>query len=77
MKIIETYSWSRRDFLYDAECEHCKRISKRNTGYDDSNYYNNVLPDIKCQNCKESSNSKLSNLPKTIVLPKYNENQII
>ena len=74
MKIIKTYNWFRRDFTYDAKCEHCEHIEKGNSGYDDSNYYNNVVPDIKCQNCGESSNSKQSDELKTIVIPKYNPN---
>lgn len=77
MKIKKTYNWNRRDFYYDAECEHCGNISKNNSGYDDSNYYNNVVPDMKCGKCGESSNSKETEVPKSIVLPKYNPNQII
>lgn len=58
MKIIKTYGWSRRDFSYDAQCEDesCKNIDKNNSGYDDSNYYNNVVPRQKCSKCGKSSN---------------------
>jgi len=75
MKIIKTYNWNRRDFRYDAECEHCKHVEKNCSGYDDSNYYNNVVPDKKCGNCGESSNSKkIEGVPETIVVPKYDPN---
>lgn len=74
MKIIKTYNWNRRDFSYDAQCEHCGHIEKDRSGYDDSNYYNNVMPDTKCEICNESSNSKKTTAPKTIVIPKYNPN---
>lgn len=77
MKIIKTYSWNRRDFSFDAQCEHCDHITKNNSGYDDSNYYNNVVPDMKCEACKESSNSKESSLPATITIPKYDPNTIM
>lgn len=77
MKITKTYDWSRRDFYYDATCEHCGHTTKDNSGYDDSNYYNNVVPDMKCPNCNESSNSKSTDAPKTVTIPKYKVNYII
>lgn len=77
MKITKTYNWNRRDFYFDAECEHCGNVDKDNSGYDDSNYYQNVVQNMKCSKCLESSNSKESDLPKTIMLTKYNENLIM
>lgn len=76
MKITNTYSWIRRDFYFDAKCEHCGNVEKGNSGYDDSNYYNNVVPDIKCNKCGESSNSKTveTTAPKTISVPRYDPN---
>lgn len=77
MKITNTYDWLRRDFNYDAKCEHCGHEKKKISGYDDSFYYNNVVPDTKCDNCGESSNSKQTHAPKTVVVPKYDENVTI
>lgn len=77
MKIIKTYNWNRRDFYYDAKCEHCEEITKDNGGYDDMNYYNNVVPNLKCPKCLESSNSKSTNEPKTITIPRYKSDAII
>lgn len=74
MRITKTYSWSRRDFRYDATCEHCGNIDKNISGYDDANYYNNVVPDLKCSNCKESSNSKKSAEPVLRNAPRYDSN---
>ena len=76
MKITKTYKWNRRDFCYDAKCENCGHVTKNNSGYDDSNYYNNVVPDKHCPNCKKSSNeiNKENDLPKELIIPKYNEN---
>ena len=77
MRIIKTYNWNRRDFSFDAECEHCKNIIKENGGYDDSNYYNNVVPSMKCVKCGESTRSKSSSVPNAIIMPKYDSNIII
>lgn len=75
MKIIKTYGWNRRDFQYDAKCEHCDHETKDNSGYDDSDYYNDVVPDLKCPNCGESSNSKqIEGVPKTVIVPKHDPN---
>lgn len=72
MKITRTYNWNRRDFCFDSTCEHCGNVEKNNSGYDDSNYYNNVVPDMKCSKCGESSNSKqIIDSVKTVVIPKY------
>lgn len=78
MKITNTYDWNRRDFSYDAQCEHCGNVEKKKSGYDDSNYYNNVVPDMKCGNCGESSNSKkIEGAPETVIVPKYDPNTTI
>lgn len=77
MKITKTYGWNRRDFCYDATCEHCGHEEKNHSGYDDSNYYNNVVPSMKCGKCGESSNSKETDSPKTVVIPKYSPDLII
>lgn len=78
MQIVNTFNWNRRDFSYEAKCEHCGHIETHSGGYDDSNYYNNVVPAMKCGNCGESSNSKkVDGAPQTIVVPKYDPNQTI
>ena len=77
MKITKTYNWNRRDFTYDATCEHCGNIAKNKSGYDDSNYYNNVMPQVKCDKCGESSESKETDAPKTIVVPRYSHNLVM
>jgi hypothetical protein len=75
MKITETYGWHRRDFSFTAKCEHCGNVETNINGYDDDNFYNNVVPDMKCTKCSESTNSKPNdNVPKTIIIPKYDPN---
>lgn len=77
MQITKTYGWSRRDFSYDAKCEHCGHEEKKGGGYDDSNYYNNVVPQMKCKQCGESSNSKPTDEPKTVVIPRHDPNVVM
>lgn len=78
MEIIKTYDWHRRDFSYDAKCEHCGFVATNQTGgYDDDNYYNNVIPGWKCPKCGESSRSKDSGKSKSKIIPKYDPNKIL
>jgi len=77
MFIIKTYNWNRRDFRADMQCEHCGFIKKDISCYDDSNYYENVIPNRKCEKCGESSNSKKSENPVLINTPRYDENLVI
>lgn len=77
MKITKSYGWNRRDFYYDAKCEHCGHTTTNNGGYDDANYYTNVVPEIKCPICKESTNTKISDEPKTVTIPKHNHNIVM
>ena len=76
MKIIKTFNWNRRDFSFVAKCENCQHEETHNAGYDDSNYYNNVIPSLECSNCKKSSNDlpKNESIPETKIIPKYNPN---
>lgn len=79
MEITKTYNWNRRDFCFDAKCEHCGHEEKNNSGYDDSNYYNNVVPSMKCGKCGESSKSKqkYTSKPTSIIVPKYDPNIVM
>lgn len=61
----------RRDFTAIYECEHCGHTHE-NSGYDDTHFHENVVPNRKCPECEESSNSKRSD--KTVIRrPKYPE----
>jgi ribosomal protein L37AE/L43A len=50
MKIKEIIGQSRRDFRAIYECEHCGH-SKQGSGYDDANFHQNVIPEMKCEKC--------------------------
>ena len=55
MKIRKIESQHRRDFWAIYECEHCG-FSYRDSGYDDSNFHQNVIPEMKCKECGKSAN---------------------
>jgi len=61
----------RRDFSAIMECEFCKATEVNNDGYDDENYHNNVIPNMKCKNCGKSSISGGAKV--TPHIPKYPE----
>lgn len=55
MKIIKIISRSRRDFTAAIQCENCCNNELLESGYDDDNYHRNVLPNMKCSACQEST----------------------
>ena len=57
MKIISIIYQHRRDFTADIICEGCGNRELLTTGYDDRNYHDNVMPNMKCSACGESQNS--------------------
>ena len=67
MKIKEIISQDRRDFRAIYECEHCGDEYEEK-GYDDSNFHNNVIPKIVCENCGKVSGKNYRPLS-----PKYLE----
>lgn len=77
MEITKTYNWISRDFWFDCKCEHCGTEEKNISGYGDSYYYNEVIPAMKCNKCGESSNSKISDEMKSIIIPKYDPNIVM
>lgn len=54
MKIKKIIDQNRRDFNAIYECEFCG-ATKEGYGYDDSNFHNNVIPNMKCPKCGKSS----------------------
>ena len=55
MKIIKITSQHRRDFWADMGCENCGAKDKIR-GYDDRNFHDNVIPEMKCKECGKSRN---------------------
>lgn len=54
MKIKKITSQHRRDFQAVYECEGCG-AEDRSYGYDDSNFHQNVIPNMKCKGCDKSA----------------------
>jgi hypothetical protein len=53
MKIIKILSQHRRDFRAVYCCENCgQEVEER--GYDDRNFHDNVVPNMKCKECGKS-----------------------
>lgn len=50
MKIKRIISQHRRDFDAEYECEHCGK-TRTGSGYDDSNFHENIIPDMVCGSC--------------------------
>ena len=46
----------RRDCDCDLECENCGYKETIKTAYDDRNYWDNVVPNFKCDKCGDSTN---------------------
>lgn len=57
MKIKKITSQYRRDFSAVMECESCGSEAHINTGYDDRFYHDNVIPNMECPTCHESTKS--------------------
>jgi len=54
MKIKKITSQNRRDFHAIYECEHCGH-TEEGSGYDDSNFHQNVIPKMKCSSCGKTA----------------------
>jgi primosomal protein N' len=54
MKIQKITSQNRRDFQAVYVCEHCG-YTEEGYGYDDSNFHQNVIPNMKCNKCGKKS----------------------
>jgi predicted RNA-binding Zn-ribbon protein involved in translation (DUF1610 family) len=54
MKIERILNQNRRDFDAIYKCEHCGNEVK-GYGYDDTNFHQNVIPNMKCPTCGKIS----------------------
>jgi len=69
MRIQTIENRSRRDFTAIYVCEHCG-VTKRGHGYDDANFHENVIPNMVCGSCGQSSGHQTSTatIPAGVVL---------
>jgi len=54
MRIRSKRSQHRRDFHAIYECEHCGHTHD-GSGYDDANFHQNVIPNMKCAECGKTA----------------------
>ena len=59
MKIKKITRQYRRDFQAIYECEFCGNEAK-GRGYDDSNFHDNVIPNMVCKACGKKSEKAYS-----------------
>ena len=71
MKINNIFNQYRRDFRADYKCENCGHIEYNKYGYDDTNFHENVIPNMKCKKCGISRNDLKIKTEK--VITKYPE----
>lgn len=71
MHIKEMKSQHRRDFIAEFECEHCG-FTKTRGGYDDANFHNKVIPQMKCDQCCRTASDAYA--PRAT---KYAEHEIV
>ena len=62
MRIVKKTSQSRRDFYAIYECEYCG-CRYEGSGYDDLNFHQHVIPNMKCPKCGETSKGQISSHP--------------
>ena len=71
MKIKRIITQSRRDFQATYECEHCGH-EHNDSGYDDSNFHKNVIPDMECDKCLKKGSGDYKPLT-----TKYAEHEVV
>jgi rubrerythrin len=54
MRLVKVKDRIRRDFTGVYECESCG-AAHESYGYDDRNFHHNVIPNMKCPECGEST----------------------
>ena len=55
MKITKMISQNLAHFTAEYGCEGCGNTQVDNSGYNDKYYHENVIPNIQCNNCGEST----------------------
>lgn len=56
MRILKFISQHRRDFQAIYECDHCGDTHQA-SGYDDTNFHQNVIPDMVCKKCGKKASA--------------------
>ena len=75
MKVTRIYNQNRRDCTADLECEGCGAKRTASNAYDDANYWDNVVPNFKCEKCGKSTND-MGATP-TKIKTRYAANEVV
>ena len=75
MRLIKKYNQNRRDCYIDIECEGCGHEAKEMEAYDDRNFWDNVLPDMKCE--KRGKSTKVLGLDVDVVHTRYPDGHVV
>ena len=75
MKVLKKYNQFRRDCWCDLECESCGTKETYKDAYDDLNFWDNVIPNRKCDKCGKST--KDLGLEPEKILTKYSSDEVI
>jgi ribosomal protein L37AE/L43A len=71
MHIKKIISQHRRDFTAIYKCEHCNE-ERKGTGYDDTFFHENVVPNMGCNVCDKTASEAYKPLT-----PKYSQDTVI
>lgn len=71
MQIKKIISQHRRDFTAIYQCEHCE-YEEESSGYDDTFFHQNVIPNMECKSCGEKASEDYRGLA-----PKYSKDTVI
>lgn len=66
MRIKELLNKHRNDFVADMVCEHCGRVARLSSGYDDANYHRNVIPNMRCKGCGKNQAGETEHTDKRV-----------
>ena len=75
MKVLRKYNQHRRDCSIDLKCEGCGAERTNRSAYDDRNFWDNVVPDMRCDECDESTNSL--GLKAAVMPTRYAAHQVV
>lgn len=65
MQILEILNRHRNDFHAIIECEHLKATQFLPNGYDDENFWDNVMPFFTCLACRKNQYCQVPEYPLT------------
>ena len=54
MKITKVTNRINNDFWATVSCEHCGAVVTNWSGYEDTNYHQNVMPKFHCKECGQN-----------------------